>query len=66
MVPAIQPDIAVPATQLDPRLEKHSVGLGQLTKEKQSARFALEQRKIKAELAAVQACAAAEVAVIEA
>ena len=66
MVPATQPDIAVPATQLDLRLEEHSVGLGQLTREERSARFALEQRKIEAELAAVQARAAAEVAAIEA
>ena len=66
IVLATQPDIAVPATQLDPRLEEHSVGLGQLTREERSARFALEQRKMEAELAAVQARTAAEVAAIEA
>ena len=66
MVPATQQNPAVPATQLDPRLDEQNVELGHLTREERSARFALEQRKMEAELAAVQARTAAEVAAIEA
>lgn len=61
-----QLDIAVPATQLDSRLKEHSVRLNQLTKKEQSARLALEQRKIEVELTVVQTRIAAEVAAIKA
>ena len=65
-VPTTQQDFAVPATQLDPRLDEQNMRLGHLTRKERSARFALEQCKIEAELAAVQARTAAEVAAIEA
>ena len=61
-----QPDIAVPAIQLDSKLEKHSVRLNQLIKKEQSARLAFEQCKMEAELTVVQTHIAAEVATIKA
>lgn len=65
--PATQvPATQVPATQLDPMLEERQTGLAHRTQEERSAKFALEQRKLEADPAAIELRTSSDKAAAEA